>query len=180
MKTPSTFSVTAALIAGSASCAPAPTPTQYNLTISNTEGDQVTTPGVGTFPYNAGTVVDLEAAAEEGCHFANWAGDVDTIVSVQDATITITMNDNHSIAANFQYLPMVAAGVFHTLGLTSDRTLVAEGWNGHGQCDVDVWTDIIQVAAGQAHRVGLKSNDTVVSAGLEVELAKWNLGKAIT
>jgi alpha-tubulin suppressor-like RCC1 family protein len=38
------------------------------------------------------------------------------------------------------------------------------------------WTGITQVAAGTAHTVGLKDDGTVVAAGLESELAKWDLG----
>jgi len=49
------------------------------------------------------------------------------------------------------------------------------GNNEHGQCTVGGWTDITQVAAGGAYTVGLKNDGTVVAAGLEVELAKWDL-----
>jgi len=73
----------------------------------------------------------------------------------------------------------VAAGWRHTVGLKSDGTLVAVGDNGYGQCNVGGWTDIIQVAAGDYHTVGLKSDGTVVAAGIEIELAKWNLIEAV-
>ena len=33
----------------------------------------------------------------------------------------------------------VAAGLGHTVGVKSDGTLVAVGWNGDGQCDVGDW-----------------------------------------
>jgi alpha-tubulin suppressor-like RCC1 family protein len=82
--------------------------------------------------------------------------------------------------------PMVAAGGRHTVGLKSDGTVVALGWNGDGQCDVGNWTDIIQVAAGGwtfsdtagGHTVGVKSDGTVVATGWEAELATWNLIEA--
>ena len=64
------------------------------------------------------------------------------------------------------------------MGVKADNTVVAVGLNDEGQCDVDNWTDIIEVAAGNFHTVGLKADGTVVTAGLEVELAKWNLGSA--
>jgi hypothetical protein len=35
------------------------------------------------------------------------------------------------------------------------------------------------VATGGEHTVGLESDGTVVAAGLEVELAKWNLVEAV-
>jgi alpha-tubulin suppressor-like RCC1 family protein len=62
------------------------------------------------------------------------------------------------------------------VGLRANGSVVAVGLNDNGQCDVGGWTDIIQVAAGIYHTVGLKDDGTVVAAGLEVELAKWNLG----
>ena len=64
------------------------------------------------------------------------------------------------------------------MGLKSDGTVVAVGWNDHGQCNVGDWTGIVQVAAGGYHTIGLKSDGTVVAAGAEVELAKWNLLEA--
>jgi len=72
--------------------------------------------------------------------------------------------------------PMVAAGEDHTVGLSSDGTVVAVGYNDEGQCNVGGWRDIVQVAAGGYHTVGPKSDGTVVAAGWEAELAKWNLG----
>ena len=56
----------------------------------------------------------------------------------------------------------LAAGWDYTVGLKSDGTVVAVGYNGNGQCDVSDWTDIVAVAAGSA---GLKSDGTVVAVG---------------
>jgi hypothetical protein len=61
--------------------------------------------------------------------------------------------------------PMVAAGQDHTVGLKSVGIVVATGVNHDGQCNVDGWTDIMQVAAGYWHTVGLKKDGTVVAAG---------------
>jgi alpha-tubulin suppressor-like RCC1 family protein len=36
----------------------------------------------------------------------------------------------------------IAAGYRHTVGLKSDGTVVAEGDNEHGQCDVSGWSGI--------------------------------------
>ena len=44
-------------------------------------------------------------------------------------------------------------------------TVVAAGHNSDGRCDVEVWTDILQVAAGYYHTVGLRSDGTVIAAG---------------
>ncbi|MFQ8837636.1 MAG: hypothetical protein ACLR8L_07105 [Oscillospiraceae bacterium] len=59
----------------------------------------------------------------------------------------------------------VAAGVFHTVGLKSDGTVVAVGYKEDGQCDVSGWRDIVAVAVGGFHTVGLKADGTVVTAG---------------
>ena len=59
----------------------------------------------------------------------------------------------------------VAAGVGHTVGLKSDGTVVAVGYNEYGCCNAGGWTDITQVAAGWSHTVGLKSDGTVVAVG---------------
>jgi hypothetical protein len=75
---------------------------QYQVRISSTEGGSVTTPGEGVFTYWEGTAVSLVAEAEEGCHFANWTGNVSTVSNVTSATTSITMNCDYSITANFQ------------------------------------------------------------------------------
>ena len=123
MKKVSIFLITVALIAGTVGCGP----TQYNLTISSTEGGEVTTPGEGTLTYDEGTVVNLVAEAEESYRFINWTGAVGTIVNVNAAITTITMDDNYSITANFgpEYNPIVATGWAHTVGVKSDGTVVA-------------------------------------------------------
>ncbi|NLC26499.1 MAG: TIR domain-containing protein [Fastidiosipila sp.] len=57
------------------------------------------------------------------------------------------------------------AGFLHTIGLKSDRTVVAVGDNGVGQCDVEEWTGIVAISAGKSHTVGLKSDGMVVAVG---------------
>ena len=57
----------------------------------------------------------------------------------------------------------ISAGGWHTVGLKSDGTVVAVGYNDDGQCDVSDWTNIVAVSAGGSHTVGLKSDGTVVA-----------------
>ena len=59
----------------------------------------------------------------------------------------------------------ISAGDSHTLGLKSDGTPIAVGFNDYGQCDVFHWKDIVSISAGRYHTVGLKSDGTVVAAG---------------
>jgi len=74
---------------------------RYDLTIDSTDGGEVITPGEGTHTYDAGTVVDLVAEAEESYHFVQWTGNVSTIADVYAAETTITMNGAYNITANF-------------------------------------------------------------------------------
>jgi parallel beta-helix repeat protein len=74
----------------------------YNLTISSTDGGNVTVPGEGTFTYNASEVVDLIATPGSGYQFVNWTGDIGTIGDVYAACTNITMNGNYTITANFK------------------------------------------------------------------------------
>ena len=77
-----------------------------DLTISSTTGGSVTIPGEGTFNYDQGTVVDLTAEAEEGYQFGSWTGDVGTIGNLNATSTAITVDDNCSITANFEVIPL--------------------------------------------------------------------------
>jgi uncharacterized protein YbdZ (MbtH family) len=89
---------------------------QFGLTTSSTAGGSVTTPGEGTFTYDAGTVASLVATPDSGYHFVNWIGDVATIANVNSASTTIAMEGHYSITANFEQIP---AGQF---SLTTSST----------------------------------------------------------
>jgi hypothetical protein len=73
---------------------------QYELTVSSTMGGSVTTPGEGTFPYDAGMVVSLEASPDFGYKFVNWTGG---ITHADSATTTVTMNGDYTVMANFEF-----------------------------------------------------------------------------
>ena len=78
--------------------------TQYDLTISSTEGGEVTTPGEGAFTYDEVTIVDLVAESDDGYCFAKWTGNVSAIGDVNASETTITMHDSYYITANFEEL----------------------------------------------------------------------------
>jgi len=98
----SSFLILVALTVGMLGCGGGP----YTLTVTSTSGGLVTAPGEGTFTYNATTVVNLVAEAEEGYLFDEWTGNVSTIANVTAATTTITMHGNYTITANF-YKPEI-------------------------------------------------------------------------
>jgi hypothetical protein len=95
----SIFLLIAILVTGMAGCDVQPV--QYELSISSTEGGNVTCPGEGTFICDEGTLVNLTAQANESYIFDEWRGDVSQIADVNDATTTIIMNNDHDITANF-------------------------------------------------------------------------------
>ena len=91
--------IVAGLVVEGAACDGART---YQLTISSGSGGNVTTPGEGTFPYPAGSVVPLVATPDDGYEFRSWSGDIGHIPNPTAASTTITMNANYSIVANFE------------------------------------------------------------------------------
>ena len=105
MKTISSSLIAVAFIVGLVGCTPGSL--QYDLTISATEGGEITTPGEGTFSYAEGTAVPLLVFPHTGYGFVNWTGDLDTIADVNAASTTITMNDTYEIIANFEEVPSI-------------------------------------------------------------------------
>jgi len=59
----------------------------------------------------------------------------------------------------------ISAGLYHTVGLNRNKTVVAVGDNTYGQLDVSSWINIKAIAAGLNHTVGLKEDSTVVAVG---------------
>ena len=108
------FFIAVALVGGMVGCVSSPT--EYRLTISSTEGGDVTTPGEGTSAYDEGEVVELVAEAREGYRFVNWTGDVDDVANVEDATTTITMEGDYSLTASFEEVALYHLTVSSTEG----------------------------------------------------------------
>ena len=53
----------------------------------------------------------------------------------------------------------------HTVGLRSDGTACAVGWNEYRQCEVSDWTGLTAIAAGGQATLGLLADGTVIAAG---------------
>ena len=60
---------------------------------------------------------------------------------------------------------IIDGGDGHTVGLKSDGTCVAVGYNNDGRCNVSGWSNIVAVACGDQHTVGLKADGTCVAVG---------------
>jgi uncharacterized repeat protein (TIGR02543 family) len=83
---------------------------QYDLTIT-AGGGGTTDPAPGIYTYNSGTEVTITAQPESEYEFSHWKGDVPE-GHEGDNPITITMNSDKSITANFirQYTLTIIAG----------------------------------------------------------------------
>lgn len=104
--------VALALIAGTVGCGEGGADAvgdreSYTLTVDGMAGgvvtvDSVSIPGRGTFTYDAGTVVSLNATADSGYQFVEWTGDVGTVDNVRASQTIITVNGSYFITANFE------------------------------------------------------------------------------
>ncbi len=88
---------------------------EHELTIS-CEGGGTTEPSSGTYTYDEGEEVTVKAIPEENQEFVEWSGDV---VS-ENKNITLTMNSDKSITANFteleeEGLPQLGIGIGITI-----------------------------------------------------------------
>jgi len=79
-------------------------PSVRTLTVTSSAGGTVTEPGIGTFTYPDGNLVDLVASANANYHFTNWTGTAVTAGKVTDpnaAGTTVLMDANYAVQANF-------------------------------------------------------------------------------
>ena len=71
------------------------------LTVNAGANGTITAPATSPSTYNYGESVAIAASPNVGYRFVNWTGDVGTVVDVNAASTTITMNGNYAITANF-------------------------------------------------------------------------------
>ena len=171
----SIFFITSALIVGMVGCGQ-PEP-EYTLMVA---AGYYHTVGLKS----DGTAVAVGNKYYGQCDVGDWtnitqvaAGGYHTVGIKSDGTV-VAVGYNDDLQCNvdgWTDITQLAAGWGHTVGVKSDATVVALGNCGYGWCNIGGWTGITQVAAGGYHTVGIKSDSTMVAAGLEIELAKWDL-----
>ena len=137
-----------------------------------------------------GTVVAVGIDKSGRCNVTDWcdivaiAAGSDTMGLRSNGTVVATGDDvtgcRHNMAnavervLSYDYLYAnatdwrdiidIAAGS-HSVGLRSNGTVVAGGYNKFGQCRVSGWRDIVAIAAGNYHTLGVKADGTVVAVG---------------
>jgi hypothetical protein len=132
---PRTFSVPSSATAYTANFT-----TQYQLTTAaSPSGGGTVTPSSGQY-YNSGTVVNLQANANNGYVFVNWTG---SVANANSASTTVTMSGAESVTANFNVNVTIASsptglafstggpGCATTSGLTTPQTLA---WVPNSSC----------------------------------------------
>ena len=78
--------------------------TAARLIVTSANGGSVTRPGEGTFDYNYGDIVVIEATADHGYTFANWTGsavDNGKVTNPDAASTTVTVDGNYILQATF-------------------------------------------------------------------------------
>lgn len=151
---------------------------------------------------SSGKVYASGHSADGQCDF-NGRNNVKLIATGWRHTVIVDKEDNVEVAGfgaakqnsqlealkennkNTKVVKVAAGGGYekksgHTVILYDDGSVKAVGNNSYGQCDVDSWTDIVDIAAGDWHTVGLKKDGTVVVTGdygvlnpQEEPLSKW-------
>jgi hypothetical protein len=74
------------------------------LAVTCGKGGKVVQPGVGSFSYNRGTLVTIQAAPDDGYRFSSWTGSAVQAGELGDpnsATTTVAMYGNYTLQANF-------------------------------------------------------------------------------
>lgn len=146
---------------------------------------------------NAGNYDEAIAAFQELGNYKDSAKQIDAIMytkaqnlcesgSISRAAIIFGHLGNYEDAKecskmlwdSLVYQSTIATGMFHTVGLKTDGTVVAVGDNINGQCNVSAWKDIATIDAGSRHTIGLRNNGTVVAVGWndygQCDVSDWN------
>lgn len=90
----------------------------------------------------------------------------ESIPVIKDSDTSVS--ETAPIAMKREYI-QIDGGLDHTVVLYNDGTVEAIGSNNYGQCDVQDWTDIVQVSTMRNHTVGLHSDGTVVAVGANTD-----------
>ena len=75
-----------------------------SLAISSTEGGQVGIPGEDLFQYTPGSIVNLEANAQDEYHFTHWSGsavDAECVADPNSESTTVIVDAHYTLVANF-------------------------------------------------------------------------------
>ena len=135
----------------------------YNLTVATTAGGTVYPPGVGTFSYKEGAVVNITAVADAGYTFVNWIGDITTVTKPEASNTTISIRENYSITANF-----TQAGVLHGQDLHRPTAVYVKTVDEEKIDHTDATSNLRGVLCNRCSLICWLSNPGSVSDGLRL------------
>ncbi len=93
-------------------------PALFTVQFSSTDGGSVTRPGEGTFTYEYGQRIDIEATPDPGHLFVEWTGsavDSGNLTFLTRPTTDVVVTENCTVKANFKS----STGQMHTLTVSS-------------------------------------------------------------
>ncbi|NLG12456.1 MAG: LamG domain-containing protein, partial [Elusimicrobia bacterium] len=126
-------------------------PDKANLTISAHKGGSIVLPseGTGTYEYDLGTVVDIQAAAADKYHFKEWKGDTGKIDDPYNASTTIRMDGSYTIYATFESDTPMSESLIGWWDFTTSIDVVDKmGYFPQGTCSSGVsWNAGMQAAS---------------------------------
>ena len=130
-----------------------------------TEGEKVT-----AFKYNVSDWRNISAIFACDSYIIGLQRDGTVVAAVKEKYINgLPDYDNNveEILQGYYGQDIIDISIGHicTVGLKSDGTVIAVGYNQYGKCNTFSWRDIIAISTGAAHTVGLKSDGTVVAVG---------------
>ncbi|MDW7658528.1 MAG: hypothetical protein SCM11_15275 [Bacillota bacterium] len=122
--------------------------------------------------------LSLQTSTTESIHQPNLVFTNQQAICARDyreVGLTVGLNRNGTVSGvGFHYISetstwrdivSLAAGGGHIVGLKSDGTAIAVGYNENHQTDVNAWQNIVSIACGVVHTVDLQQDGTVISAG---------------
>jgi len=137
---------------------------------------QLESNGVSGFVQKNGKVIVFEKKSGEPCGsftlFDSLPVTTDNEEAMQAAQEIKVTNAPHKAGMAWEHYQKfndlkkhIAGGLAHTVGIMYDGQVRACGANGMGQCNVEYWTNIVQITCGAGSTVGLKKDGTVCFVG---------------
>lgn len=150
----------------------------YSVAISNAYGYAVSTNGILTVIYSAGTVACWGNNAESECtlppgtssgYKAIAAGGTHSLALRTNGTVFSWGGNTYgqtNVPTGLSNVVAIAAGYYHSLALLNDGSVMAWGFDGFGEIEVPPGlTNAIKIAAGAHHNIALLSDATVTAWG---------------
>lgn len=140
-----------------------PTPNEYTLSINTSNGSVSKSPNQST--YTEGSTVSLTATPNSGYEFSSWSG----AVSGSQNPISITMNSNKTVSANFSAIQTGGTPVTISKSVATGNDDAEEAESGNmylNSSDLELVYDSHQSAGNQ--KVGIRFTGLSIPQGVSI------------